>query len=399
MKKFIKSAEEIQKKVVEYRKYLHSHPETDMDLPKTMAYVKEKLENIGYEPKIVANSGLIATVGGKKTGKVVLLRADMDALPIVEETDLSFKSKNKNMHACGHDMHTAMLLGAAELLKEVENEINGTVKLMFQPAEETLKGAKAMVEAGILEDPKVDAAMMIHVFTGLPLPSGLFIIPESGPSSAASDWFDIKIQGKGGHGAMPDTTIDPLNVLSHLHISLQALNSREVAPAESIVVTVGKMGGGNTSNVIPDTASMEGTVRTFNPEVRKFIEKRIKEISQGVSKTFNASATVNYKNGCPSVINDKQLVNNAKEILKNTIGKEKVLSFEDIMPGGKLMGSEDFSFVSQKVPSIMMALSTGNSKEGFKYPQHHPKAIFDEKPLYLGVAAYAGFAFNWLNMN
>lgn len=400
MKKIVERAESLQDWIVSHRRYLHENPEIGMQLPKTTAYVRAQLEEMGYAPQEICESGLLATVGGKNPGKVILLRADMDALPLTEETEFDFKSTNGNMHACGHDFHTSMLLGAAKLLKEQEDDIQGTVKLMFQPAEETLQGAKTMIEAGILENPTVDAAMMIHVFTGFPAPSGLFIIPEPGQSTASSDWFDIEIKGKGGHGAMPDTTIDPLNVLAHLHIALQSINSREIQPTDSAVVTVGMMSGGTATNIIPDTATMAGTIRTFSQKNRDFIPERIIAIAKGTAQTFRAEANVTITKGVPSVINDKDLRLNVFNALGNAFGSQATLSMADFIPGGgKMMGGEDFSFVTEMVPSLMIAMTTGNAKDGYIYPMHHPKAKFDEAPLYKGAAAYACTAIHWLNEN
>jgi len=400
MKNVVNEAMGIQSDLVGYRRFLHQNAEIGMELPMTTDFVKAELTKMGYEPQEICQSGVVATVGGKKPGKVILLRADMDALPVTEETEETFKSSNGNMHACGHDFHTTMLLGAAKLLKQREDEIEGTVKLMFQPAEEILQGAKAMVNAGILENPKVDAAVMIHVMTGFPMPSGTIILPDPGPSSAASDWFEIKIQGKGGHGAMPNTTIDPLNVLSHVHIALQSINSREITPTDSAVVTVGMMKGGKTSNVIPDTAEMHGTIRTFSKENREFIPERVKDIAEGTARTFRAQAEVNIIKGCPSMVNDQSVLESTREALVESFGAELVISMSDLMPGGgKIMGSEDFSFVSNEVPSLMMSLATGNSNDGYIYPMHHPKARFDESALYKGAAAYANSAMYWLSNN
>jgi len=399
MTDFLTAAQAIQDKLVSYRRHLHANPELDLDLPMTTAFVKEKLNALGLEPQMIGESGILVTMGGKLPGKVVLLRADMDALPVKEETALSFASETDNMHACGHDLHTAMLLGAAEILKQNEDTLQGTVKLMFQPGEETLNGAKMMVEAGILENPKVDAAMMIHVFTGMPLPDGKFIIPNPGPATAASDWFEVVVQGRGGHGAMPNFAVDPLNVIAHLHIALQAIISREIAATDSAVLTIGLMEGGKTANVIPDTARIQGTVRTFDPTTRIFIEKRIREMSASIAETFRAQATVNYNKGCPTIVCDKSLVEQMDKSLVGLFGISEVLKMEHLMPGGKMMGSEDFSFVTQEVPSIMIILCTGNAKEGFIYPQHHPKAVFTESSLYKGAAAYAIFAKDWLAEN
>ncbi len=399
MKTIVEEAKQLQEDLVGYRRALHQIPELSMNLPMTTAYVSSELTKMGYKPQEICQSGIVVTVGGKKTGKVILLRADMDALPMVEEADETFKSTNGNMHACGHDFHTTMLLGTAKLLKQHEDELRGTVKLMFQPAEETGKGAKTMIEAGVLENPKVDAAVMLHVITGLPIPTGIFCLPEAGPSTSAADRFEIVIRGKGGHGAMPETTIDPLNVLSHIHIALQSINSREIAPADSVVVTVGMMSGGTTVNVIPDTAEMMGTIRTFSKANREFIPERIKAIAEGTAKMFRAEAEVNIIKECPSLVNDQSVLDSVEEALIGSFGKRSLISMRDMMPGGKIMGSEDFSFVGNEVPSVMMGIMAGNPNDGHKYQLHHPKVTFDEAVLYRGAAAYANVALHWLSKN
>lgn len=398
MKTFIQEAQSFQNDLVAWRRHLHRNPEVGMNLPRTSVFVKQKLEEMGYLPTLIAGHGLIALAGGKKPGKCILIRADMDALPIMEDADLHFKSVNGCMHACGHDFHTAMLLGAAKLLKAHEEEIEGTVKLMFQPAEETLEGAKAMVEAGILENPKVDAAAMFHVSTGTPIPTGQIIIPDSGPFSTASDWFEIHIKGKGGHGAMPETAIDPLNVMSHIHLALQAIQSREVSAKDVAIVTVGMMQGGEVSNVIPDTAVMKGTIRTYSPEVRDFVLKRVPEIAKNIAATFRAEVGPNIITlGCPSVVIDGQVAGDIRSSLAEVFG-DTVLNASELQ-NLKLSGSEDFSYVSGHVPAVMMMLSAGNADEGYVYPMHHPKARFNEEALAKGAAAYAVLAMGWLNKN
>ena len=397
-KEIYSSALSIQEQLVEYRRFLHQNPELSMDLPITSNFVKEKLTEMGYTTVDCGKSGVLAIAGGKETGKVFLIRGDMDALPIKEEVDLEFKSTNENMHACGHDLHTAMLLGAAKILKEREDEIEGTIKLMFQPAEETFLGAKSMIAAGILENPTVDAASMIHVMSGISIPAGKIMIPEPGLASAASDWFEIHIKGKGGHGAMPNDSIDPLNIASHLHIALQVINSRELSPAENAVLTVGILKGGTTSNVIPDTAELHGTIRTFNPEIREFIKKRIIEISDYTAKAFRGEAEVKIIDGCPSLDNSKNLVDAAEVYLGELLGQENVLSMSEL-GGGKMSGSEDFAYVSEKVPSLMIGLSAGLTIDGNKYPMHHPKVVFDESVLHIGAATHAYMAMKWLSDN
>jgi len=393
-------ANQLQEKLVMYRHHLHAIPELDLSLPRTAAYVKEMLESIGLTPTPVGESGLLVTIGGQRPGKVILIRADMDGLPIKEEADISFASLNGNMHACGHDLHTSMLLGAAEILKEKEEQLCGTVKLMFQPGEETLHGAKMMLENGILENPKVDAAMMLHVLSGMPIPAGQFVIPEAGKGiSASSDWFEIVIHGRGAHGAMPDAAVDPLNVAAHLHLALQGIISREISPIESAVITIGVMEGGSTNNVIPDIARMKGSVRTFNSVMRDKIETRIHEISAGIGETYHAKVDVIYTRGCPEVKIDSSLNDQMRSTITDTFGASSFMELTQLIPGGKLMGSEDFAFVTQVVPSTSVFITAGNSKEGYSYPVHHPKVMFSDDVLSKGAAVYAAFASDWLESN
>jgi amidohydrolase len=397
---FLSMANQLQEKLVLYRHHLHAIPELDLSLPRTTAYVKEMLESIGLTPTHVGESGLMVTIGGQRPGKVILIRADMDGLPIKEEADISFASLNGNMHACGHDLHTSMLLGAAQILKEQEDQLWGTVKLIFQPGEETLHGAKMMLENGILENPKVDAAMMLHVLSGMPIPAGQFVIPEGGEAiSASSDWFEIIIHGRGAHGAMPDAAVDPLNVAAHLHLALQGIISREISPIESAVLTIGVMEGGSTNNVIPDVARMKGSVRTFNAVLRDKIETRIHEISTGIGETYHAKVDVIYTRGCPEVKIDSGLNDQMRTTITDTFGASSFMDLTQLIHGGKLMGSEDFAFVTQAVPSTSVFITAGNSEEGYSYPMHHPKVMFSDEVLSKGAAVYAAFARDWLESN
>ena len=259
----LSEAKEMQLLLTKHRRYLHTHPELGFDLRQTKEYVKKELISIGYEPVECGKCGLVVLAGSKNSDKTFLIRADMDALPILEQADVKFKSENSGkMHACGHDMHTAMLLGAARLLKRHENELKGTIKLMFQPAEETLEGCKDMVDANVLNNPTVDAALMLHVTLGMPLQTGSAIICDGGISAPAADYFEIKIQGKGCHGAMPELGVDPITIASHIVIALQELHARELAMADDAVLTIGTMQAGDANNIIPDTAVLRGTRST-----------------------------------------------------------------------------------------------------------------------------------------
>ena len=385
--------------IVAHRRYLHQIPELSLDLPQTAAYVEEQLKALGYAPQRIGDCGVVATIG-KGEGKCFLIRADMDALPVVEDADIDFKSTNGNMHACGHDCHAAMLLGAAQILKAHESEIEGTVKLMFQPAEETMEGAKMMVAGGVLENPHVDAAMGAHVFTSMPMPVGSVALMGSNMRMAGSDWFTIRIEGKGCHGAMPNTGVDPLNVMSHIHIALQAINAREMDPMDNLVLTVGQMHGGQTSNVIPNEAMMSGTIRTLKNETRATVKARMETIVSTIATAFGAKATVEWGAGCPVLIQNAALYKETGSYLKQLDGM-LFLDLDELGYNGASsgMGSEDFSYVSNVVPSVFLGVPAGRPEDGYVHPQHHPKARFHEDALPCGAAAYAQVALEWLKNN
>ncbi len=390
-----KEALEMKETILENRKFLHQHPELGLDLPVTAKYVEDKLIEMGYTPKRIGDCGIVATIG-KEGGKCFMLRADMDALPVEEKADVPYKSTNGNMHACGHDCHTANLLGAAKLLKEHEAELEGMVKLMFQPAEETMDGGKMMVEAGVCDG--VDAAMGMHVFTCLPMPLGTVLMTGRKSKMAAVDWFTINITGKGCHGASPNTGIDPLNVMAHIHTALQTINSREMDPADNIVLTIGQMHGGHTSNVIPNEAYMTGTIRTMKNETRAMVKERMNAIVSGIATTFGAEASVEYGSGCPVLYHNTDVYNQVKETLK-TLEGVTIVDFDDMGQGFMAMGSEDFSYVANEVPSVFLGLAAGKPEDGYIYPQHHPMARFSDEALPAGAAAYAHVAIEWLKSN
>ena len=397
--RLLQEASELERELILSRRYLHTHPETGFDLENTLAYVKKELISMGYEPKECGKAGLVALAGGKQEGKVFMIRGDMDALPIREEADVEFPSENEKMHACGHDMHTAMMLGAARLLKAHEDEICGTVKLMFQPAEEIFEGSHDMIKNGLLKNPDVDAALMIHVMAGLPMPTGTVIVCGGGVSAPAADYFSIKIQGKGCHGSMPNNGIDPITVAAHIITALQEIHARELALSDEAVLTIGSIHGGDAANVIPDTVELCGTIRTYNEEVRSFLKTRMTEISQGIASSFRASAEVSFGSGCPTLVNDPDLSACTTKYVQELLGPSKAFNAGQLsaMSGQpKTAGSEDFAYVSLEVPSIMLALAAGNPNQGFCYPQHHPKVKFDEAALSVGSAIYTYTAMRWL---
>lgn len=398
----LQEAAAYQEQLVQTRQYLHSHPETGFDLKNTTEYVRKELIAMGYEPVMCGKSGIIALAGKKKSGKVFLIRGDMDALPIKEESDVPFSSDNGKMHACGHDMHTTMMLGAARLLKSHEYEIEGTVKLMFQPAEEIFEGSDDMINAGVLNSPDVDAAMMIHVMAGLPIPAGTVISCDGGVSAPAADYFYIDIQGKGCHGSMPNNGVDPITIAAHIITGLSEINSRELGLSDDAVITIGTINAGNAANVIPDTAHMSGTIRTYDEETRSYIKQRVSDIASNIASAYRGSASVTYGSGCPCLLNNPDLATCSAKYLNELLGPSRTFTAAQLnaMSGGgkasKSTGSEDFAYVSQKVPSIMFALAAGTPQDGYCYPQHHPKVKFDEAILSEGSAVYAYTAMRWL---
>ena len=388
-----KDALAIKEEIIENRKWLHQHPELDLELPQTAAFVEEKLKEMGYEPVRMGSSGVVATIG-KEGGKCILLRADMDALPVQEATGLEWASTNGCMHACGHDCHAATLLGAAKLLKEHEAELEGKVKLMFQPAEETMNGGKMMVDAGVCEG--VDAAMAMHVFSSMPMPSGTIIMMGAKGKMAAVDWFTIKVTGKGCHGASPNTGVDPVNVSAHIILALQALNSRELDPADNLVLTIGQIHSGTTSNVIPNDAMMSGTIRTLKNETRAMIKERMEAVVSNIAASFRAEAHVEWGSGCPVLMFDGQMYSDVRDYL-STLEGVNVLNLDDMGAPMISMGSEDFACVANEVPSVFLGVSASEpDADGSVYPQHHPKARFNNDALPAGSATYAHVAIEWL---
>ena len=398
-KELLNEAKTLEPQLQTWRRTLHRHPEVGFDLPQTKALVKQALTEMGYTPQDCGKAGVIALAGGKKPGRTILLRGDMDALPIQEQSGEEFSSEVPGkMHGCGHDMHTAMMLGAAKLLKAHEDELEGTVKLEFQPAEEIFQGSPDMIANGLLENPKVDAAVMFHVLAGMPLPAGTVLVPGGGITMASCEQYHITVHGKGGHGSTPNACIDPITAAAHIHIALQEINSRELDPNGFGVLTTGCFKAGAASNVIPDTAEMFGTIRTTDPDNKtgELIRKRMTEIAQGVATAFRCTAEVEFSDYCPCMVVDKALAADALIYMTDLLG-QGAMDMTPITSGKAGGGSEDFAFVSHEVPTASMFISAGSSKDGYLYGQHHPKVRFDDSILFEGSAAYSYFALRWLS--
>lgn len=380
----------LQDEITAVRREIHRFPERGQRLPKTKAFVMEKLREYGYEPKEICESGIVAEISGKQSGRTLLLRADMDALPVEEKAECDFRSENDCMHACGHDMHTAMLLGAAKLLRQNQNLLQGTVKLVFQPDEEGFTGAKAMLAAGVLENPKVDAGIALHVNSGTP--SGM-VLCGKGTCMAGCTLFRITVKGKGCHGAMPETGVDPINIAAHIYLALQEIVAREVAAMEPVVVTIGKFQSGDVPNVIPQEAVLEGTIRYMKKEMGEEVLKKIRRICELTAQTFRGTAEVTELASAPPLINDRDMAEEISSYTKQIVGENRVYVYEN---GG--MGSEDFASYTYQIPCTYMLLGAGTKEEDPRYgkPMHNEKVVFNEEILQKGAAIHTCCAILWL---
>lgn len=384
--KILEEAQEMNDLLIKWRRDLHQIPETDLEFPKTVEYISKRLDEMNVEYKVFPEvSVIIAQIG--KGDKCFLLRNDMDALPVEEETGLEFASKNGCMHGCGHDLHATILLGAAKILKAYEEELPGVVKLLFQPGEETFRGAKAAVEAGVLENPHVDVAFAAHVFAAIPYGT----IGYGVEAMASVYGFKITLTGRGGHGSAPEGCIDPINAGVEVYYALQALIARECPPSAEVAITIGQFTAGNVANVIPERCVLQGALRTFNEEVRTMLIRRINEIVPAVAAAYRTTCEIEELSNVPSVTCNEEL--NAEYI-------KSVESLENpgttINCGFHVMGSEDFAVISAKIPASYFVVGAGVEDQSKWKGQHNPKILFNEKALPLGAAMYAKIAMDWL---
>lgn len=390
-----KTSNEIKQEVVRWRRDLHIIPEVGVYLPKTAEYVKKVLDGlkVDYVDNVGLESAIVATIKGNKEdkGKVIALRADMDGLPVKEETNLDYASTNGNMHGCGHDAHTATLLATVKAFNELRDEFSGTVKFLFQPGEEVSGGAKPMVKAGALKNPDVDYVLGLHVGNiGDGQKLGQFIFAK-GSMMACLDRFTIKVKGKGAHGAYPHASIDSLVIATNIVNALQEIISREINPTDPAVITIGKLIAGDTYNVIPDTAEIEGTLRAVNEETRQFLVKRIGEVSEGIAKTYRGSAEFTYFEGAPPLVNDNELTDRAYEVAKKVFGEDDVKYIER-----PVMGGEDFAYYLKEVPGTFILMANPLKIDGQIYPHHNPKFAIDDTILYRGVELFVNLGLDLL---
>ena len=375
--------------MINLRETIHMYPEDGFSEFTTSKIIIEELEKLGIKvQKNVAKTGVVGLIEGKYPGKTVLLRADMDALKIQEQADVEYKSKiDGMMHACGHDGHVAGLLGAAMILNELKDNLHGNVKLVFQPAEERDGGALPMIEEGVLENPKVDAAFAAHLWGYLN--EGEVHLKE-GPMMASPDIFNIKVIGKGGHGAVPQEAIDPIVITCQIVNVLQTIVSRKINPLDPVVITCGRIQGGDCHNVIPNEVELEGTIRTFNEETRNWVPKVMEDLIRGITTSQGAAYEFKYEPKYPALINDKYMTSFAKESLKKVVGEENVFDLKE--PN---MGGEDFAYFAQKVPSAFIFVGIANNKIE-PVIHHNPYFKWDSKNVGILAQSLSQIAIDYL---
>ena len=379
---FKSEAEALRNELVAWRRGFHMHPELSFQEYRSAEVIAARLNELGYQVQTgVAQTGVVGLMEGKGPGPVAMARFDMDALPVSEENEVDYASQNPGvMHACGHDAHMTMGLGVATIMAQHREEMKGTLKLIFQPAEEGLGGARGMVQEGVLEDPRPDVFLSVHVFSELPIGS---IAAKAGPVMAAADEFSCTVHGVGGHGAAPHQTVDPIVASAQIVNALQTIVSRNVGPLETAVVSIGSIHGGTALNIIPPQVKMEGSIRTFSPEVQELVWRRMREVIDGVAAACGARVEVEIAAGTPAVINDSSVTEVVLAAAEAVVGSENVISDH------QTMGSEDAALFMQEIPGCYFFVGSGNAERGTDAPHHNPRFDIDEDALPLGVATLA----------
>ena len=402
MKSLYEEAKALQDQIVADRRYLHQIPEVGMELYESAAYIEKRLAEMGIEshrcgvlseefqkkyaglgyPDMKTSTGVVATIGSGSP--CILLRADFGALPMEEVNDLPFCSKRKASHMCGHDTHAAMLLGAAKLLKDHESELKGTVKLMFQPGEELGAGSKTMIDDGLLENPKVDAAFAMHIFSTTEVGKVTYC---TGVTSASLDTFSLTIQGKGGHTSTPHLSIDPLMIANQIYTAANLLMTREVDPKATATLSAGVLKAGSAANILPDTALLQMGMRTYDNEARAHILERLPQLIDHYVKAWRGDYELVTFN-CPCTYTDETVSSELLPAVAEIVGEE------NIEKTSAMAGTEDFSYVAEKVPSMFICLGAGGPDQ---YPHHNPRMVLDESVFFKGAAIHANCAMEWLN--
>lgn len=385
----LSAAKRIEKDMIALRRDFHMYPELGLEETRTVGVIETFLQSLGIETKRVAGTGVIGVLKGKAPGKTVALRADMDALPLPDKKQVEYASKIPGkMHACGHDFHTAGLLGAAVLLSQMKEQFVGNVKFLFQPAEETTQGAQLMIADGVLDNPKVDAVFGLH--TTLELETGKIGVSYD-MSYAAGDSFDIVIYGQASHGAAPHRGVDAIVAASHVICALQTVVSRTVDPTDSAVVTVGTIAGGYQRNIIADKVELTGTIRTLNPETREKTQASLKKIIEGVAESLGVRGEVKFTPSCPYLVNHNAMADLVKAAAEELLGKDEVT----LLPK-PTMGVEDFACYVQMVPGAYYRIGVKNDVKGFNQPGHSSLYDLDEAALPVAAAMHTKIALAYL---
>ncbi|MFC7364091.1 MULTISPECIES: M20 metallopeptidase family protein [Bhargavaea] len=386
--------DKIKEEMIRIRRHIHTHPELSHEEFETTKFVQDQLRDTSIEwQDLGLETGAVGLMHGKAgDGPVLMLRADLDALPLMEESGVEFASEKPNvMHACGHDIHTTVLIGAAKVLDRTRDEWKGTIKFVFQPSEEKAGGASELVEAGVLENPKPDHAVCLHTW---PSTDAGKIGIRPGPMTAANDTFEVMVKGTGGHGAHPEKAVDPVPVAGDVVDLFQRIISRNLSPFDPAVITAGQIDGGTANNVIATEVKVSGTVRTLSQSTRDYIKKRMKEIAHHVAAASNAEAEVEFKGaGCPPVINDPHLTGQLEQSLKKHLGQENIDYLKE-----PSTGSEDFAYYLEQVPGLLFRLGTRDEEDSRTHLSlHNPGIVFDERAIPTGIIAMSGFAIDYLN--
>ncbi len=385
-------AKKVESQLIADRRYLHQNPEVSFEEFNTMNYICQRLDDMGisYE-RGDGTTGVVAQIDSGKLGKCLLIRADMDALPMEEMHETPYKSQNPGvMHACGHDAHTAILLNTAQVLNELKDKWSGVIKFAFQQGEETTGGAEPMIQSGVLENPKVDACIALHMDTDLN--TGTMRVKE-GSMYASPDDFAITIHGKGGHGAEPHLAVDPIVIAAHVITELQTVVSRTVNPFEEAVVTVGAVHAGDAPNIIPDEAKLLGTARSLTTEMRIHLSEKIHAVVEHICSIYGAKFTYEFIKLFPPLQNDKEVANGILESAIRCLGKENC-----VFGGLPTMAGEDFAYFTQEVPGAIFKLGCRNEKKGITAPLHNSDFDIDEDALPYGVAIFTDFALHFLGL-
>ncbi|MCM8711329.1 amidohydrolase [Clostridium sp. SYSU_GA19001] len=386
---FLKKAELIKAELIKWRRDFHLNPELGFEEYETAKKIKSFLESEGIEYTEVSGTGICAVIRGNGE-KTIGLRADIDALPLEDKKVCEYSSKIKGrMHACGHDAHTTILLGAAKILNSIKDELKGNIKLFFEPAEETVGGARFMIKEGILENPKVDCIIGLHVDEGIKTGT---IGVKRGVVNAASNPFSITIRGKGGHGAHPDTTIDPIVIASQVVLCLQTIVSREIPPTDPAVITIGSIHGGTAQNIIPEEVTISGIIRTMKSEHRVYVKKRLREVVEGISASMRGSCEINIEESYPCLYNNDDILDLVESSAETIIGRENIKQLES-----PSMGVESFAYFSMERPSAFYFLGVRNEEKGIIHPAHSSLFDIDEDALPVGVAIQCKAAYDYLS--